>query len=305
MRLTRTTALSLILLLVLPLLAACGNGDGTGGKSDTPIRVASKDFTEQFILGEMYALLLEDAGFKVERKLNLGGTPVAQKALEAGEIDLYPEYTGTGLLTVLKLPTNSDRQEVYNTVSREYKSRYNLVWLEPAPMNNTQGLAMTREDSEKYGIKTISDLAAKAEQIRLVAAPEFAEREDALPGLKRVYGGFNLKEFIPVASGLRYKTLLADQAEVTTAYGTDGQIAAYDLVTLKDDKHLWPPYQVAPVVRQAVLDANPKIRETLNKLAPKLTDETMRRLNHEVDGNKKEPAAVAKEFLKQEGLLKK
>ncbi len=305
MQSTRTTPLALILLLVLPLLAACGNGEGTGGKGNAPIRVASKDFTEQFILGEMYALLLEDAGFKVERKLNLGGTPVAQKALEAGEIDLYPEYTGTGLLTVLKLPTNSDRQEVYNTVTREYKSRYNLVWLEPAPMNNTQGLAMTKEDSEKYGIKTISDLAAKAEQIRLVAAPEFAEREDALPGLKRVYGGFNLKEFIPVASGLRYKTLLEDRAEVTTAYGTDGQIAANNLVVLKDDKNLWPPYQVAPVVRQPVLDANPKIGETLNKLAPKLTDETMRRLNLEVDGNKKEPATVAKDFLRQEGLLKK
>ncbi len=305
MKLTRTTALALTLMLALPLLAACGSGNGNGGKSNSPIRVASKDFTEQFILGEMYALLLEDAGFKVERKLNLGGTPIAQKALEAGEIDLYPEYTGTGLLTVLKLPTNSDRQEVYNTVSREYMSRYQLVWLDPAPMNNTQGLAMTRENSEKYGITTLSDLAAKADQIRLVAAPEFAEREDALPGLKKVYGGFNLKQFIPVASGLRYKTLLEGQAEVTTAYGTDGQIAANNLVLLKDDKNFWPPYQVAPVGRLAVLEANPKIRETLNKLAPKLTDEVMRRLNHEVDGNKKEPAAVAKNFLQQEGLLKK
>ncbi len=305
MKLTRTTALALTLMLALPLLAACGSGNGNGGKSNSPIRVASKDFTEQFILGEMYALLLEDAGFKVERKLNLGGTPIAQKALEAGEIDLYPEYTGTGLLTVLKLPTNSDRQEVYNTVSREYTSRYQLVWLDPAPMNNTQGLAMTRENSEKYGITTLSDLAAKADQIRLVAAPEFAEREDALPGLKKVYGGFNLKQFIPVASGLRYKTLLEGQAEVTTAYGTDGQIAANNLVLLKDDKNFWPPYQVAPVGRLAVLEANPKIRETLNKLAPKLTDEVMRRLNNEVDGNKKEPAAVAKNFLQQEGLLKK
>ncbi len=305
MKLTRTTALALTLMLALPLLAACGSGNGNGGKSNSPIRVASKDFTEQFILGEMYALLLEDAGFKVERKLNLGGTPIAQKALEAGEIDLYPEYTGTGLLTVLKLPTNSDRQEVYNTVSREYMSRYQLVWLDPAPMNNTQGLAMTRENSEKYGITTLSDLAAKADQIRLVAAPEFAEREDALPGLKKVYGGFNLKQFIPVASGLRYKTLLEGQAEVTTAYGTDGQIAANNLVLLKDDKNFWPPYQVAPVGRLAVLEANPKIRETLNKLAPKLTDEVMRRLNNEVDGNKKEPAAVAKNFLQQEGLLKK
>ncbi len=305
MKLTRTTALALTLMLALPLLAACGSGNGNGGKSNSPIRVASKDFTEQFILGEMYALLLEDAGFKVERKLNLGGTPIAQKALEAGEIDLYPEYTGTGLLTVLKLPTNSDRQEVYNTVAREYTSRYQLAWLDPAPMNNTQGLAMTRENSEKYGITTLSDLAAKADQIRLVAAPEFAEREDALPGLKKVYGGFNLKQFIPVASGLRYKTLLEGGAEVSTAYGTDAQIAANNLVLLQDDKNLWPPYQVAPVVRQQALDGNPRLRETLNKLAPKLTDDTMRRLNNEVDGNKKEPATVAKQFLQEQGLIKK
>ncbi len=206
---------------------------------------------------------------------------------------------------MLKLSTESDRQKVFDTVSREYKSRYNLVWLDPAPMNNTQGLAMKKEDSDRLGIKTLSDLAAKAEQVRLVAAPEFAEREDALPGLKRVYGGFNLKQFIPVASGLRYKTLLEGGAEVSTAYGTDAQIAANNLVLLQDDKNLWPPYQVAPVVRQQALDANPRLRETLNKLAPKLTDDTMRRLNNEVDGNKKEPATVAKQFLQEQGLIKK
>ncbi len=306
MKPARSLALALILTLALPLLAACGNDNGSGGGSNNaPIRVASKDFTEQFILGEMYALMLEDAGFKVERKLNLGGTPVAQQALEANQIDLYPEYTGTGLLTVLKLPTESDRQKVFDTVSREYKSRYNLAWLDPAPMNNTQGLAMKKEDSDRLGIKTLSDLAAKAEQVRLVAAPEFAEREDALPGLKRVYGGFNLKQFIPVASGLRYKTLLEGGAEVSTAYGTDAQIAANNLVLLQDDKNLWPPYQVAPVVRQQALDGNPRLRETLNKLAPKLTDDTMRRLNNEVDGNKKEPATVAKQFLQEQGLIKK
>jgi len=303
MKVPRLVSLIFAVALVSSLATACGTS-GYGG-NQAPIKVGSKDFTEQFILGEMYALVLEDAGFKVERKLNLGGSPVAQKGLESGEIDLYPEYTGTGLLTILKLPVQKDPKQVFDTVSKEYKSRYNLVWLDPAPMNNTQGLAMTQDGSAKLGIKTLSDLAAKADQVRLAAAPEFSEREDGLVGLKQAYGGFNLKQFIPVESGLRYQALTSGQADVVTAYGTDGQIAAFKLVLLEDDKRFWPPYQVAPVVRQQALDANPKAKDALNKLAPKLTDATMQRLNAEVDVNKKEPAAVAKDFLTQEGLIKK
>jgi osmoprotectant transport system substrate-binding protein len=128
-------------------------------------------------------------------------------------------------------------------------------------------------------------------------------REDGLPGIKKKYGNFNLKQYKAVDSGLRYKALTDGEADVTVAYGTDGEIAAYKLVVLQDDKKLFPPYQVAPVVRQQTLDANPKIADALNAIAPKLTDATMQKLNYEVSGNKKEPADVAKEFLKQEGLL--
>jgi osmoprotectant transport system substrate-binding protein len=141
--------------------------------------------------------------------------------------------------------------------------------------------------------------------VTIIGPPEFQEREDGLPGLKRVYGDFQLKDYVAVDPGLRYQGLLAGEADVTVAFGTDGEIAAYDLVTLQDDKGLFPPYQVAPVVRQQVLDANPAVRDVLNKLAPKLTDDVMRRLNNEVSGNKREPADVAKEFLQQEGLIKK
>lgn len=278
------------------ILPSAGDGDNT-------IVVGSKDFTEQFILGEMYALLLEDAGFTVERRLNLGGTPVAQQALENGEIDLYPEYTGTGLLTVLKLPVNSDPQEVYNTVAEQYQEQFNLVWLEPAPMNNTQALAMTREGSEAFGITTISDMAANASELVMAGPPEFQEREDGLPGLKQAYGDFELEEYIAIDPGLRYQALVAGQADVVVAFGTDGEIAAFDLVTLEDDRQLFPPYQVAPVVRQDVLDENPEVAEALNSLAPELTDEVMRRLNYEVSGNGREPADVAREFLVQEGLI--
>ncbi len=289
----------LIIIIILPTLSACARS----GAGDT-IRVGSKDFTEQFIIGEMYALLLENAGYKVERKLNLGGTPVAQQALLANQIDLYPEYTGTGLLTVLKEPANSDPNVVFDTVSKEYKQKFNLAWLKPAPMNNTQALAMTKDGAQKFGIRTISDMAAKASQLRMIGPPEFAEREDGLPGLKKAYGDFALKEYIAVEIGLKYKGLVDGQADVAVAFGTDGEINALNLVLLEDDKHLFPPYQVAPVVRQQLLDKHPDIADLLNKLAPYLTNETMQKLNYEVSGNKREPADVAKEFLKGVGLIK-
>lgn len=284
--------------LVTAVLTSCSGG------GDKTITVASKDFTEQFILGEMYALLLENAGYKVERKLNLGGTPVAQQALLDGSIDVYPEYTGTGLLTVLKMDVMSDPQAVYNAVKQAYQDQFNLVWLNPAPMNNTQALAMTKARAAELGITTFSDMVANADQLVLIGPPEFAEREDGVPGLKRVYGDFAFKNFLTVDPGLRYQALLNGEADVVVAFGTDGELAAYDLQSLVDDKGLYPPYQVAPVIRQAALDANPEVADILNKVAPLLTDATMQRLNNEVSGNGREPADVAREFLVQQGLIK-
>jgi len=287
-----------LMMIASMILSACGSGSNS-----VTIRVGSKDFTEQFIIGEMYAQVLENAGFNVERKLNLGGTPVAQAAMESGDIDLYPEYTGTGLLTVLKLPVNSGQKAVYQSVYDGYLQQYNMVWLNPSPMNNTQALAMTRARAQELGIVTISDMATKAGELIMAGAPEFQEREDGLPGIKKVYGDFNLKEYKSVDSGLRYQALVEGQADVVVAYGTDGEIAAYDLVLLQDDKAMFPPYQVAPVVRKAVLDENPAIADLLNTLSAKLTDAVMQGLNYEVSGNQREPAEVAKEFLLQEGLI--
>lgn len=292
--------------LVVPLmLALLTMFSAIACNSSTGIKVGSKDFTEQFILGEMYAQVIEAQGLKVERKLNLGGTPVAQAGLQSGQIDLYPEYTGTGLLTVLKEPAQSNQKQVFDTVAKAYKEKFNLVWLEPAPMNNTQALVMTQEGSKKYGIKTISQMVAKASQLTIIGPPEFEAREDGLPGLKKAYGDFKVKKFIPADPGLRYKTLNNNQADVAVAFGTDGEISALKLVILEDDKKLFPPYQVAPVIRQETLDQNPGIRNALNTLSPKLTTATMQRLNYEVSGKQREPAEVAKEFLAQEGLLQK
>ncbi|PID86933.1 MAG: quaternary ammonium transporter [Chloroflexi bacterium] len=272
------------------------------GESDT-ITVASKDFTEQFILGEMYALLLEDAGYTVERKINLGGTPVAHQALLDGEIDVYPEYTGTGLLTILKHEVMSDPQAVYDVVKEDYASQFNLTWLEPAPMNNTQTLAMKKTRAAELGISTFSQLVAQADQLVLIGPPEFTEREDGMPGMKEVYGDFEFAKFMAVSSGLRYPAIINDEADVVLAFGTDGEIAAYDLIRLQDDKGLYPPYQVAPVIRQEVLDGDAEIANVLNQVAPLLTNETMQSLNNEVSGNGREPADVAKEFLVTQGLI--
>ena len=301
-RIRRLFLLPLIALFTTTLLIACTGGGGTS-TAQTPIKVGSKDFTEAFIIGEMYSLVLEKAGFQVERKLNLGGTPVAQAALLSGEIDLYPEYTGTGLLTVLKQPSNSEQKQVFDTVAAAYKKQFNLVWLDPAPMNNTQALAMTAAGSQKFGVQTISEMVAKAGQLTMIGAPEFESRQDGLVGIKQKYGDFKLKAYKAVDSGLRYKGLLAGEADVAVAYGTDGEISANKLVVLKDDKNLFPPYQVAPVVRQQTLDAHPDLANALNAIAPNLTTETMQRLNNEVSGKQREPAEVAKEFLTQEKLL--
>ncbi len=268
--------------------------------------VGSKDFTEEFIVAEMYAQLLENAGFTVTRKLNLGGTPVAQAAIVEGDVDLYPEYTSTGLLTVLKQNPIQDPQQIYQAVKTGYEQNYGLTWLTPSPFNDTQALAMTSAGSEKYGIKTYSDLSTKAPQLVLGGPAEFLEREDGLKALQKAYGGFQFKDTRQLGTGsLRYQALLDGQIDVVVAFGTDGQIKGDNLTLLKDDKTLYPIYNVAPVIRTDTLQKYPAIADILNKLAPFLTDSVMSGLNWQVDGpDQKEPAAVAKAFLQQNGLLK-
>ncbi len=271
------------------------------------VTVGSKDFTEEFIVAEMYAQLLENAGFTVTRKLNLGGTPIAQAAIVKGDIDLYPEYTSTGLLTVLKLPSMQDPMQIFSTVKSGYEQQFKLTWLTASPFNDTQALAMTQATADKYGIKTYSDLATKADQLVLGGPAEFLSREDGLPGLQKAYGGFQFKDTKQLGTGsLRYQALLDGQIDVVVAFGTDGQINGDHLALLQDDKSFYPIYNIAPVVKMDTLQKYPQITAVLNKLAPYLTDAVMSGLNWQVDGPAKlEPAAVAKAFLQQNGLLAK
>ncbi len=284
-------------------LVACGRrpGSGAGGNGVT---VGSKNFTEELILGELYAQRLEHAGLTVTRKLDLGTTDIAMAALHRGEIDLYPEYTGTGLVNVLHLPPDSDPKRTYDTVAKQYRAKYDLVWLKPAPMNDTQGLATTRAVAAKYGnLRTLSDLAGKASQLRLGAVTEFLSRADGLPGLQKTYGGFRFKQVKVIDNGVKYAALQRGDVDVVLAFTTEGQLKANDLVLFADDKKLFPVDQVAPVVRKAALDAKPGIAKPLDELAPLLTNDVMQGLNLLVDGpQKKEPADVARDFLKQHGL---
>src|SRR5450759_167713 len=269
------------------------------------IKIGSKDFTEEFIVAEMYAQLLEKAGFIVERKLSLGGTPIAQTAIVNGDIDLYPEYTSTGLLTVLKMQPIHDPNQIFAAVKKGYEDQFKLTWLQPSPFNDTQALAMTQAVSDQYGIKTYSDLSQKASSLVLGGPAEFIDREDGIKGLQKAYGGFQFKDIKQLGTGsLRYQALLDKQVDVVVAFGTDGAIKGNNLVLLKDDKIFYPVYNVAPVVRQDTLLKYPKIADVLNKLAPMLTDDVMSGWNWQVYGpDKKQPAARAKAFLQQNGLL--
>ena len=265
------------------------------------VRVGSKNFTEQFIVAEIYAQALEAAGIKVERKLNLGGTLIAQKALEEKQIDLYPEYTGTILLVVLKAPTMTDPKSVYDKVRTEYATK-GLVVLGQAPMNNTYNMVVRPETAAQYKLETVSDLARVAKELKLGAGPEFRDRADGLPGLKSVYG-IEFKEDLQMAIGLRYQALAAKQIDVVNGYATDGMISALKLKRLKDDRNLWPPYYLVPVVRREALDANPQIADALNRVDALLDEPTMAAMNYQVDGEKEEPKDVARAFLKAKGIV--
>lgn len=269
---------------------------GCGNSNKNTIRVGSKDFTEGLIVGEIYALALEDAGYTVERNMNVSGSLV-HTAITGDDFDLYPEYTGTALLSILQMDMDSDPDSVYRTVKEEYEKQFDLTWLDSTQVNDRNGLAIRTETAEKYNIYTMSDLQANADNIRFCSQGEFEQREDGLPGLAKVYGEFHFASINLYDSGLKYQVLETDEADVCPAYSTDAQLVNTDTFTyLEDDKHFWPPYYMAPVVRNDTLKENPEIAEILNKVSAKLDTETMIALNAKVDIDKEEYDDVAKEF---------
>lgn len=266
------------------------------------VRVGSKNFTEQFIVAEIYAQALEKAGIEVERRLNLGATLVAHTALTNGEIDLYPEYTGTALAAVVKGDLSGSAEKIYAEVKDHYEKNLDLTLLTPTQINNGYAIITLPETAEKYKLKTLTDLGPVSKDLTFGAEGGFAERKDGLPGLKQTYG-IEFKEFKVFAKlGIRYSAVTNKDLDVSYGFTTDWQIAENKLVILEDDKQLFPPYYLVPVVRQDALARNPKIAEVLNKISPLLTNDNMRAMNAKVDRDKEEPADVAAEFLKENGV---
>ena len=266
-------------LIAALLLAACGRN----GR----IVVGSKNFTEQVILGEIVAQHLERRlGVKVDRKLNLGGTLLAHQALINGQIDLYPEYTGTALTAILKLPASRDAAEVQNRVRAEYRSRWNVEWMAPLGFNNTFAMVIDN------GFETLSQAAARKQGWKLGVGYEFLTRPDGLPGLLETYR-------LPLDGsprsmdlGLLYQALKQKQVDMVAGNATDGLIAAMGLTVLRDDKNYFPPYEAALAVR-----GRPELRATLGELSGKISTVAMRNMNYQVDGQHRAVREVAKDFL--------
>ena len=285
-------------------LALLGSAAFSGCNAGGRVAVGSKNFTEELLLGEMYAQTLEAAKIPVARRLDLGGTAIAMEALRGGAIDLYPEYTGTALLAVLKRPALPDAEAIYNDVKRAYRTQYDLDWLQPSPMNDTQALATTQAISDRMRLQTLTELARAASRLRLGAVPEFVHRSDGLPGLQRSDGGFHFREVRLLDPGLKYHALLAGDVDIVVAFGTDGPIAADHLVLFDDDRHFWPAYHVAPVVKMTTLARYPAIAPRLDALSRLLTDTVMRDLNEQIDGpQKREFEDVAYDFLKAHRIV--
>lgn len=294
---TRRGAIGLIGTSALALMGATGlSGCGKGGLAASAVTVGSKAFTEGVILSELYALALEDAGLKVDRAFEISGSLI-HTALVEGDIDLYPEYTGTGLISVLKMEPQTDPEEVYALVKEEYRKQFDLVWLEKSQAADGQGLVIRTAAAKKLGIKTISDLQAHAGELRFASQGQFDERPDGLPALEAAYGAFDWAEHEVYDEGLKYEVLKNDQADVTPAYTTEAQLTDDAFTLLEDDRRVWPPYNVAPVVRAEVLEAQPAIEEALARVNAALTTAKLTELNARVDIDHEEYEDVARDFF--------
>ena len=300
----RRVALAIPLLLFgLGIIAAFQSRSPAAGAHNV-IRIGSKNFTEQLLLGELMAQLIEEqTDLTVDRRLNLGGTMICHEALVAGEIDLYAEYTGTGLVTVLKRPSDSDPDKVLRVVRQEYEKQFQLTWLDGFGFNNTYALTVRQSDARRNGWETVSDLATSADSLRAGFTAEFAERPDGYPGVRQAYR-LDFADVYDLEPSLMYEAVAGSEVDVICAFSTAGRIRAYDLQPLVDDRRFFPPYDAAPVIRADVLAKNPKLRDVFSRLAGTLTEETMQRLNHEVDGQGRPVEAVVRDFLRENQRLK-
>jgi osmoprotectant transport system substrate-binding protein len=324
MRSSRWTAL---LMLVALALGACGGDDDDSGGDDsakqaeeapaagtiqkndqnasTKLVIGSKNFTEQKVLGEIYAQALAAAGYEVSTELNLGDEKTALKALEQGDISGYPEYTGTALLSFFGYTADRIPKDglVAFSKAKEGFAKKDLTALPLTPFTSSNEVAVTKETADKYGLQKISDLSKVANKLTLYGSPECRQRLDCLLGLEKVYG-LKFKKFVPVDLALRHEVLAKGQADVSIVFTTDPQIKREGEVLLEDDKGMFPPYNSTLVVRNDVIQkAGPDLETTVAQVSKGLTDEVMQELNARVDLDKKTPDVVAGEYLSEAGYV--
>ncbi len=265
--------------------------------SERAVRVGSKNFSEQVLLAEIVAQALEREGVRVDRRLNLGGTFVCHRALVAGQLDLYPEYTGTAFTAILREKPISEALAVRSAVAREYARRWDVVWSPPLGFENTFALVMREEDARRRGIRRISDLQARAGELRPGFGYEFLEREDGFKGLARTYGLQFTRRPAQMDLGLLYPALQSGQVDLIAGNSTDGLIAAMGATVLEDDRHYFPPYEAAFVVRGELWRKSGSVRSVLGRLGGRMSAEAMRKMNASIDRDKRRPEDIAREFL--------
>ena len=273
-------------------------------KSEKTLVIGSKDFTEQLILCNLYADIIEsETDITVERKENLGGTQVCFEAMKKGEIDMYVDYTGTMYVSILNHEVKNDMEAVYNECKEEMADLYQIVLLEQANFNNTYTLAVSQETAQKYNLNTIADLASCDSELAIGTTLEFQNREgDGLPGLIKKYG-FEFRDSVGIDGSPRFTALENGEVDIVDAFATDGLLKKYNLKVLEDTDHYFPPYYAVPIINQSALDEYPEVEAAINKLSPYLTDEVMQELNYQVDEEGREPSEVARTFLEEQGLI--
>ncbi len=298
----RSKLISLVILAAMLVVSACGTNSGSG-QQDT-ITVSGKMWTEQYILTHMLAAVLEEkTDLNVEVEEGLGEVSILTPALENGDIDVYVEYTGTGLEAVLKeqAEPGESADDILERVRKGYEDTYNVTWLEPLGFENTYTLAYTEE--QDFNAETYSDLIPVSSDLSFGAPHQFYEREgDGYDALIAEYG-FKWSETESFDPNIMYEAVKNGDVDIIPAFTTDGRIERYNLQTTKDDKGFFPPYYAAPVVRQEVLDSHPEVKEALNALAGQITEEEMSELNARVDIDQEKAEDVARDFLLSKGII--
>jgi len=303
LRIMAMAAPALLLILGIGAYLSGTSGASGIGASTTTIRISSKNFTEQLLLAEMMAQMIEEhTDVRVDRRTGMGGTMIVHQALVQGQIDIYAEYSGTALTAILNLPVVNDPDAVFEQVSQAYEDQFDLVWLSPFGFTNTFAFCVRRAHAVENNWQSISDVRAD-QPLRAGFAPEFADRPDGLPGLLIAYPNLNIASVQDVDSAIMYSAVARSEVDVIAGFSTDGRIDAFDLLVLQDDRSYFPPYYPSPVVRQSLLDTHPEIGDALNRLAGTITNESMRDMNYRVDEEGGTPASVARAFLEENGLL--